>query len=263
MSFVLSREAHVNSDSLDEHLSQIETHWSAVFRAHQGSSDEASLGLAALVQRYGGAVHRYLLALLRDVDAADELAQEFALRFLRGDFKNAEPSKGRFRDFLKRAVYHLMVDYQRARRAQPRLIGEKCTEPASPAGDPWETDLDHQFLTSWRDQLLARAWTELDRVQARTGQPFADVLRLRVEGPELRSAELAERLSLRRGCPVKAGWVRLNLHRARDIFVKTLIDEVRNSLAERSAPSLEDELNELGLLEYCRSALKRRRQRSD
>ena len=63
-----------------------------------------------LVLRYGGAVHRYLLASLRDVDAADELAQEFALRFLRGDFKNADPGKGRFRDFLKRAVYRLMVD---------------------------------------------------------------------------------------------------------------------------------------------------------
>jgi DNA-directed RNA polymerase specialized sigma24 family protein len=260
MSLALSREAQVNSDRIDEHLSKIETHWSAVFRAHQASVDGANRGLAALVQRYGGAVHRYLLALLRDVDAADELAQEFALRFLRGDFKNAEPNKGRFRDFLKRAVYHLMVDYQRARRAQPRLMGENCTETASQAGDPWETDLDRQFLTSWRDQLLARAWTELDRVQARTGQPFADVLRLRVEGPDLRSAELAERLSLRRGYPVKAGWVRLNLHRAREIFVKTLIDEVRNSLGEHGLPSLEDELSELGLLEYCRSTLRRRRQ---
>jgi DNA-directed RNA polymerase specialized sigma24 family protein len=250
----------VDSNNLNQHLSQIETHWSAVFRAHQGGAGEANAALAALVHRYGGAIHRYLLATLRDVDAADELAQEFALRFLRGDFKNAEPSKGRFRDFLKRAVYHLMVDYQRARRAQPRRIGENGIEPASPTRDPWDTDLDRQFLASWRDQLLARGWAALDQVQARTGQPFADVLRLRVDSPDLRSAELAQRLSERRGCPVNAGWVRLNLHRARDIFVKTLIDEVKLSLGKHAIPSLEDELSELGLLDYCRSALKRRRQ---
>ncbi len=153
-----------------------------------------------------------------------------------------------------------MVDYERARRAQPRRIGEKRMEPASPAADPWETDLDRQFLASWRDQLLARAWAALDQVQARTGQPFADVLRLRVEGPDLRTAELAERLSERRGCPVKAGWVRLNLHRARDIFVKTLIDEVKHSLGKHGFASVEEELSDLGLLEYCRKALRRRRQ---
>jgi DNA-directed RNA polymerase specialized sigma24 family protein len=250
----------VDPNNLNQHLSQIETHWTAVFQAHQGSSDEANHALAALVQRYGGAIHRYLLASLRDADAADELAQEFALRFLRGDFKNAEPTKGRFRDYLKRAVYHLMVDYQRARRAQPRRIGEEGVEPVSPVGDPWETDLDRLFVASWRDQLLARSWAALDQIQARTGQPFADVLRLKVDSPELHSAELAQLLSERRGCLVKAGWIRLNLHRARDIFVKTLIDEVQHSLRKDASPSLEDELNELGLLEYCRSALKRRRQ---
>jgi DNA-directed RNA polymerase specialized sigma24 family protein len=250
----------VDPNNLNQHLSQIETHWSAVFQAHQGGSDEANRALAALVQRYGGAIHGYLLSSLRDADAADELAQEFALRFLRGDFKNAEPTKGRFRDFLERAVYHLMVDYQRARRTQPRRIGEDGIEPISPASDPWESELDRQFVESWRDQLLARSWAALDQVQARTGQPFADVLRLNVDSPELRSAELAQRLSERRGCLVNAGWIRLNLHRARDIFVKTLIDEVKHSLRKDASPSLEDELSELGLLEYCRSALKRRQQ---
>ena len=91
----------MDSENVKHHLSQIETHWTAVFQAHQGRSAEAAEAQAELVLRYGGAVHRYLLASLRDVDAADELSQEFALRFLRGDFKNADPGKGRFRDFLE------------------------------------------------------------------------------------------------------------------------------------------------------------------
>jgi DNA-directed RNA polymerase specialized sigma24 family protein len=244
----------MDHNNLEQHLSKIETHWTAVFQAHQAKSVQTTEAQAELVLRYGGAVHRYLLASLRDVDAADELAQEFALRFLRGDFKNADPAKGRFRDFLKRAVYHLMVDYHRMRRFRPRSLAEEPEPAVEP--DPWDRQLDQQFLESWRDQLMAHAWSALDRLQERKGQPFADVLRLRVASPELRSVQLAERLSERLGRPVNSGWVRLNLHRARDMFVKSLIDEVRRSLSDHPE-RLEDELSELGLLEYCRSVLNR------
>jgi RNA polymerase sigma-70 factor (ECF subfamily) len=244
----------MDPENLEQHLSQIETHWTAVFQAHQSRSEETAEAQSVLLLRYGGAVHRYLLASLRDVDAADELAQEFAMRFLRGDFRNADPAKGRFRDFLKRAVYRLMVDHHRARRARPRSLAEEPEPAATP--DPWDLELDRQFLESWREQLMAHAWSALDQIQERRGQPFADVLRLRVASPELRSFELAERLSHRLGRPVKSGWVRVNLHRARDMFVKSLIDEVTRSL-NGHPEQLEDELTELGLLEYCRSVLDR------
>src|SRR5262249_8409202 len=79
----------VDADDPNPHLSQIETHWSAVFLAHRGPRDAAAEAQRALMERYGGAVHRYLLASLRDPEAADDLAQEFALRFLRGDFRRA------------------------------------------------------------------------------------------------------------------------------------------------------------------------------
>ncbi len=244
----------MDPETLNHHLSQIETHWTAVFKAHQVRSAEAIAAQAELVRRYGGAVHRYLLASLRDPEAADELSQEFALRFLRGDFKNADPGKGRFRDFLKRAVYRLMVDYHRSRRARPQPL-EEAPEPADDA-ESWDLELDRQFLESWREQLMAHAWSTLGKVQERTGQPFADVLRLRVAAPDLSSAELAERLTGQLGRPVNVGWVRLNLHRARDLFIKSLLDEVKQSLGSDSPQRLEEELSEVGLLEYCQSVLK-------
>lgn len=73
----------MDSDALNHHLSRIETNWTAVFRAHQGQPVEAAAAQAALVERDGGAVHRYLLASLHDAEAADDLAQEFALRSAR------------------------------------------------------------------------------------------------------------------------------------------------------------------------------------
>jgi RNA polymerase sigma-70 factor (ECF subfamily) len=245
----------------ESHLNRIETHWTAVVQAHRGADEDGVAARADLLTRYGGAVRRYLLASLGDVDAADDLAQEFALRFLRGDFKNADPGRGRFRDYLKRAVYHLMIDHGRARNSTPRTLGDTAADLALVGGDSdeWDHDLDRQFLESWRDQLMSQAWAALDRVQERTRQPFAEVLRMRVTCPDLRSAQLAERLTEHLGRPVNAGWVRLNLHRARDMFIQSLVTQVEQSLGADASERLEEELSEVGLLEYCRSALKDRR----
>ena len=138
----------MDQPELESHLSRIDTNWTAVIRAHQRMADEGVAARAELLTRYGGAVHRYLLASLRDVDAADDLAQEFALRFLRGDFKNADPGRGRFRDFLKRTVYHLMIDYHRARRAGPIPMEDRLPDAAGENSDDWDQDLDRQFLES-------------------------------------------------------------------------------------------------------------------
>src|SRR5690606_22273269 len=95
------------------HLSRISTEWDLVFQAHSGPPEEVTAAQSKLMSRYAGAVHRYLLGALRDPDTAAELDQEFALRFLRGDFHRADPSRGRFRDFIKRALRNLMVDHLR------------------------------------------------------------------------------------------------------------------------------------------------------
>lgn len=219
-------------DEPNSHLSRIETHWSLVFRAHRGEGTAAANDRAALMERYGGAVHRYLLRTLRDPNAADDLAQEFAVRFLRGDFKNADPCRGRFRDFVKRAVYNLIVDYHRSRQSRPRPLDSDVPDQA--ALEPVLRDHDSRFLESWRGELMAKAWAALDQAQARTGQPFADVLRLRVQQPDVRSPQLAEQLSARMGRSVNAGWVRQNLHRARDLLVESLVREVELSLEDPS-----------------------------
>ena len=230
----------------EPHLSQIQTSWTA----HGGPPDVAAAARADLLNRYGGAVRRYLRAATGDPDAADDLAQEFALRFLRGDFRGADPEKGRFRDSLKRAVRNLLRDRHRRRRAGPVAIPEEALEPA--VLDPDPAGLDAQFLAGWREELLARAWQALARDQDPAGAPYHDVLRYRAEHPELRSPELAVRLSAALGRPVSAVWVRQVLLRARARFVAALTAEVAGSLADPDEDQVQEELAELGLLEYCR-----------
>ena len=98
------------------------THWTTLFRAHQGESDADTGARQQLLLRYYGAVYRYLLGIVRDPAAAEDLTQEFAVRFLRGDFRRAAPERGRFRDFLKTAVRHLAMDHWRQK--------EKASPPA-------------------------------------------------------------------------------------------------------------------------------------
>jgi RNA polymerase sigma-70 factor (ECF subfamily) len=238
--------------SLDQRLSRISTLWSVVLRAHGGSADAAAAAQNLLLERYRGAVYRYLLAAVRDVDAADELFQEFALRFLRGDFRRADPRRGRFRDYVKTALIHLVADYRRARRRRPRPLAPDGPEPAAP--DPGGADADQAFLSSWRDELLERTWAAL----AEANPAYHAVLLCRVENPEAASADLAEQLTAQLGRPLTGAWVRKTLQRAHDKYAALLVDEVAASLETAASAPLREELRALDLLKYCRSALERR-----
>jgi RNA polymerase sigma-70 factor (ECF subfamily) len=239
----------------DPQLSQLTTQWSLVVQSHTGSPEQVAAAQAELMGQYAGAVHRYLLAALRDPHAASDLAQEFALRFLRGDFHRADPSRGRFRDFVKRALRNLIIDSRRRSRARPE--GAALPEPVDPVGVEEDREFDRHFLASWRSELMAHAWDALERLQQETGQPYHAVLRLRVEHPECHSPELAELLSAELGRTITAGGVRMALLRSRDRFVTFLLDEVARSLKSPTPHELEEELIALDLMEYCRPALKR------
>ncbi len=239
------------SDTPNERLSHISTLWSVLAQAHAGPSEEARAAAAALLERYGGAVYRYLLGAVHDAEVANDLAQEFALRFLRGAFRGADPQRGRFRDYLKVALIHLANDHQRARQVWPAPLADGH-EPAAPGVNL--EDSERAFLSAWREELLERTWTALAEVN-----PAAHaVLRLRVENPEMPSPQLAERLSAQLGKPRNAAWVRKTLQRAHGQFADLLLEEVADSLATATPEALHQELEDLDLLRYCRSALARR-----
>lgn len=240
------------------HLSQIETAWNEIFRAHRGRDDESTRAMNEILLRYEGAIRRYLLALTRDPDLADELAQDFAVRFLRGDFHRADPERGRFRDLIKRAVHNLVIDDKRRRRTRPRATPSGTLEPI--AAPETCADLDREFIDYWRSEVLEHAWNELKRSEKPGGAPYYTVLRFRVDHPELRSHEIADRLAIALGRTTTAGWVRQTLSAARGKYLDLVIEEVARTLGGPSDDRLEDELRNLGLWEYCRSAWLKRSQ---
>lgn len=233
-----------------EHLSQISTFWTMLFRAHAGEEQGTARAQHELLERYGGAVYRYLLGAVRDPDAAADLTQEFAVRFLRGDFHRADPDRGRFRDYLKTALIHMATDYRRDRQRQPRPL-----DPGTPAPElPDSLDDDAMFLESWRTELLDRTWEAL--AAAHPTQHAA--LLTRVNDPDLPSPEVAERISGVLGRPLTAAAARKALQRAHGQFAELLVEEAARSLGESTTAELEAELTALDLLRYCRSAFTKR-----
>jgi len=259
----------MNQDDL--RLSRIDTLWSVVRQANEGSAEKARQAQQALLDRYGGAIRRYLLGSLRSEDAADEVFQEFSLKLVSGAFQQVHASHGRFRSFLKTTLFHLIVDYQRrGKRAATRgVLGDT---PDRPHGEDRLAEEDRAWTRSWREELLAKGWSALAKTEQSTGTAYYTVLHFRSEHPELRSQEIADQLNAKvaaeeiadqlHGKVVKklgSSSVRVLIHRARELLAEELLDLVLDSIDNASLEECEEELIDLNLLEYCRSALQRRR----
>jgi DNA-directed RNA polymerase specialized sigma24 family protein len=232
-------------------LSQMSTDWTMVFQAHYGTPEQAGDAIAQLMCRYAGAIHRYLLKALKDPEVAAELDQEFAVRFLRGDFRACDPGRGRFRDYVKRAVQNLINDHYRRKGSNVSLAAG--VEPS--VEDDAITGFEREFLESWRKELLKRAWDGLLELERKAGLPYHTVLRSRVDHLDLRSGELAKRVSTALGRSLSAGAFRQLVQRARHKYVNFLIIEVMASLKSPTLEQIEEELSDLELLEFCRPYL--------
>lgn len=232
----------------DDRLSEMMTQWTVIFDAHSTRRTAAKAAQQALVLRYGAAIHRYMLSVVKKHDVVEDLCQEFATRLVAGDFSKADPAKGRFRDFLKTCLFHLVADHFRKRANRPGTALEDVPEVADSGNS------EEEFTRQWRAEVLEKVWEMLKEWEDRSGQLFYTVLRARAESPETRSPALAKQLSEKLGKPLTADNVRQTLHRARTKFAELLRDETARNLQTTDPEAIDDELRELGLLAYCQPA---------
>ncbi len=234
-------------------LAKLSTMWTMLRRAHGGPGHSELAAQLEFLRRYQGAVFRFLLTSLKDQDAALEMLQEFALKFVRGDFRNASPSNGRFRSFLKTALANQMRDY-RAKLATRRKHEAVSVEDISDSSDRSEHLNDPPFEHCWSEELLSRAWTALLDHERSSGQPFYTVLRLRVEHGDKTSSALASLVTHERGLipPMSDASFRKALQHAREKFAELLIVDIASQFVDPTIENVEAELIELHLLPYCR-----------
>ena len=236
----------------DDHLSRISTQWSLVIQAHQSDSDAALRAQKDLLVRYFGAIYRYVRALVRDMDVTEDVCQDFAVRFVRGDLRRANPASGRFRDYVKTTIYHLIVDSQRRRKGKESPLPANGELEVVAPTPPQEDFLDH-----WREELLERTWQALKQTQPQA-TPYFEALRCRSQFPQAAIADITAKLSAELNRPLTEASVRQWVHRARERFADLLVYEIGRSIESNDREQIENEVIALGLQPYCRSALKRR-----
>lgn len=233
------------SNEAETRISLINTHWTEIFEAHNPDNDASLISSAQqnVIRRYSGCIYRYLFGATGSYDLADELAQEFAFRFVRGDFRNADPAKGRFRDYLLRSLRNLVNDHYRSSQRKRTVQLVTAMVQDDPSGD-----YEGEFADLWRQELLKCAWRALENFENTGSNHYYTVLRCRAEFPDLNSNQLAEVLSERLSRQVTPAWTRQNLRRSRKKFASLLIEEVKGTVSKEI--ELDAELADLRLLEY-------------
>lgn len=198
------------------------------------------------VMRYGPAVQRYILAILRDPHAADDVWQELVANLLKRGGAGTWPGRGRFRDYLRTAARNAALSYLRSTSRRP--AGELPAEVADPAASALDDD--------WRRVLLEKVWRELD-VMERTGSggfPHT-ALRVYTDHGELDSPAQAKLAAERLGRPVSADAFRQQVSRAKKRMAELILTEVAETVANATPDDVEAELVELGLMKFVRSYL--------
>jgi hypothetical protein len=201
--------------------------------------------------RYARAIRNYVGALIKEPHDADEVAQEVLVRLLRGQFAAASPQRGRFRHMLAVAAHNLVRNYWQRRRRQAGIELDVGEFP-----DRSPPEMEAEATATWRQAMLDLAWKALEEYERATPSSVAwTVLRLRAEYPSDDSESLASRLSERTGRSFRPDAVRQQLRRARLRFAEALLQEVARGLDEPTPLRVEEELIDVGLMEYVQDFL--------
>ena len=236
----------------DDRLDNIETRWSLVRQAHiSGAGASAAQANAVLVMRYASAIRRYVGGILQKHDDTEDIAQDVMVRLLKGDFANADPNRGRFRDLLKAAVRNMIRNHwaKQNRRQSSHVDFDRLA-------DDRENESDAAWTTAWQTNVLDHAWSALKEVErAKPNNPAHTLLKWRAEFPDESSEQLAERLSAKLGSLVNPASARQMLRRARLRFAEFVVNEITLGLDDATPARIKEELAALGLLEYVRDFL--------
>lgn len=215
-------------------LWRITTQWS---RIHDPSH---------FVLRYADAARRYLLGILRDPHLVDDSLQQLLLQVSERGFANADPARGRFRDYLIRIVRNQAQRSLRAARPQAEpltddLLEQLASSEASPVDEAW--------LNEWRQCLLDRAFRALHVYETQTpGNHFFSLLRLATAQPQQDQMQLADEFNRQQKLSLSFDAFRKQLSRARRKLAELLVVEVARTLDSPCAADVEEELAAIGLL---------------
>ncbi len=200
-----------------------------------------------------GAIARYLHRLVKNHDDATDVAQDVLTRMLAGKLSNADPTRGRFRDYVKTTVLNEVRQFIRKsklRNSVLQLCDIDLLEDADvPVDDPWQACVTAEILR--RSEQRLEAWCKDDN------QPFASILRWKKTNPTADSRTLAEFLSELLGREISPPNARKLVQRSREKLAEFIVAGVMETLPEnqRTRQAVEEELIDLQLHSHCQTVL--------
>jgi len=213
------------------------THWSRVLRAGDPIDPQGRDALEELCRDYWYPLYALARRQGLDRDAAGDLVQGFLADFIeRRDLAKADPSRGRFRSFLKTACIHFLSharDYDRAQKrgggrtsisidmqdAEGRYINEPIHNLTA----------ERLFERRWALVLLGHVLTRLESEANRGGKSdlFAH-LRPLLEGDDLAESYKQVGAALH----MSEGSVKVAAHRFRSRYRQLLREEVARTVSD-------------------------------
>jgi DNA-directed RNA polymerase specialized sigma24 family protein len=235
------------------------TRWSLVLEGQQ-SGAVGDRARNQLLERYHGAVNRYLLARLGDPHAVDEVYGIYVERVKENHpfLQRADQEKGRFRHYLRRVLQNLVVDYYRKTgKGGPRPITAHADDVF--VAPSWTEEQEEQFRREWVTELMHHSWQALEAVSKDNDKPYYEVMFYKAQNLPARSRDIAQHFTQSWNKPISEANVRQILHRGQALLSDLFLEEVARSLEKRlespaSADQVEEELVELKMLDDPRRA---------
>jgi RNA polymerase sigma factor (sigma-70 family) len=224
------------------------TPWTLVIAAAGTSTPASRAALEQLCRAYWPPVYAHLRMKGYDLHQAQDHAQEFFLRLLKGNgFANIDREKGRFRSFLLASLKHYLINEWKRESTQKRgggvkLIELDALEPAVLAACEPRTgeNPEQAYDKQWALTLLGRTRSRMQKEYEAAGQlDRHDALKgYLADGDEpLSYAETAERLGISEAAAKSA------IYKMRQRFGQLLRAEISRTVA--SEDEVEDELRHL------------------
>ena len=213
------------------------THWSCVLRAGDPTDPQGRNALERLCRDYWYPLYALVRRQGLDREEASDLVQGFLSDLIeRRDLRKADPSRGRFRSFLRTACAHFLSharDHDRAVKRgggrSPVSIdlqdaeGRYINEPAH------ETTAERLFERRWAMILLGHVLTRLEFEARQSGKAdLFNQLRPTLEGDSQPQSykQIGETLQMSEGA------VKVAAHRFRNRYRQILREEVARTVAD-------------------------------
>jgi RNA polymerase sigma-70 factor (ECF subfamily) len=219
-----------------------------VVRAGDPSALAAHEALAELCASYWYPVYAFIRRQGHEPDHAQDLTQAFFVHLLeKGTLATADPSRGRFRSFVRTACAHFLADQRDRGRARKRggdqivlSIDARDAEGRYLREPTHNLTPERLFERAWALTLLQHVLERLGREYERAGQStLFEQLKgvLTVGSPSIPYGTSAARLGMTKGA------VQVAVHRLRRRYRAILLDEMAATLDDPTG--VEDEVQEL------------------